>query len=120
MKKFFLTFALAVVSALVLACSPVYAQQSEKQVYCGNLAHIGYLAATYTHQGVSEKQLTDDMEFNLAKSKLKDDVKAAIRSALSFAVVMAQDNFSPETIAKYQYYGCIMSTQVLEHSDNTI
>lgn len=111
MKTFFLTTALAISSALVMSCSPVYAGESEKQVYCKSLANLAGQVAQATHNGVPIKILTDDTERALTESKFTDETKSAIRAAVTFAIMMAsQHNVSAELIAKYQYYGCMMST----------
>lgn len=111
MKTFFLLLIGAIVAAFVMTCSSVYAGQSEKQVYCKGLANLAGQVAQATHNGVPIKILTDDTERALAESKFTDETKSAIRAAVTFAIMMAsQHNVSAELIAKYQYYGCMMST----------
>lgn len=115
MKKpinFALVYVLIVVFSILLAfCSPAKAGQSEKQTYCTGLAKVAYDAANAIEQGASIKTITDAVEQSLAQSRFTNDTKAAIRGAVSYAIMMAsQHNISAETIAKYQYYGCLMST----------
>lgn len=111
MKTFFLTVIVALMAAIALVCSSAHAGQSEKQAYCTDLANIAGSVASYIHEGVTVAAITKDTDEALSISEMSNTTKEAIRAAVAFAIMMAsQHNISAETIAKYQYYGCLMST----------